>query len=108
LPIQPLRLGATVNFVNNQGETELITNTLLAVVPHTLEWSPKVAVVMIVCNVLAIAFGKLTIKEQNVGLKLPSANLFGGMSHGAMLGVTSFGHVLGAGAILGLSSMGVL
>ena len=29
------------------------------------------------------------------------------MSHGAMLGVTSFGHLLG-GAILGLSNMGVL
>ena len=30
------------------------------------------------------------------------------MSHGAMLGVTSFGHLLDAGAILGLSNMGVL
>ena len=30
------------------------------------------------------------------------------MSYGAMLGVTSFGHLLGAGAILGLSNMGVL
>ena len=29
------------------------------------------------------------------------------MSHGAMLGVTSFGHLLGAGAILGPSNMGV-
>lgn len=83
-------------------------STLLAAVPPTLEWSPKVAIVMILCNVLAIAFGKATIKQQNVGLGLPSANLFGGMGHGAMLGVTSFGHVLGAGVILGLNSMGVL
>ena len=30
------------------------------------------------------------------------------MSHGAMLGVKSFGHLLSAGAILGLSNMGVL
>jgi len=80
---------------------------LLAVV-RTVEWSPNVAAVMIVCNVLAIAIGKFTIKQQNVGLGLPSGPFFGGMSHGAMLGVTSFGHVLGAGAILGLSRMGVL
>jgi photosystem I subunit X len=86
----------------------MITPTLLAVVPHTLEWSPTVAAVMVAANVLAIAFGKLTIKHQNVGPKMPSPALFGGMSAGTMLGVTSFGHVLGAGAILGLSSMGVL
>jgi photosystem I subunit X len=83
-------------------------STLLAAVPATLEWSPKVAVVMIICNILAIAFGKATIKEQTTGLGLPLSNFFGGMSHGAMLGVTCFGHIIGAGTILGLSSMGVL
>lgn len=85
----------------------MVTTTLLAAA-RTVEWSPKVAVVMIICNILAIAIGKYTIRQQNVGLALPSAQFFGGMSHGAMLGVTSFGHVLGAGVILGLSSMGVL
>jgi photosystem I subunit X len=85
----------------------LITNTLIAAVP-SFSWSPKVAAVMIACNVIAIAFGKLTIKHKNVGLGLPGGALFGGMGHGAMLGVTSFGHILGAGAILGLASMGVL
>ncbi len=75
---------------------------------RTIEWSPNVAAVMIICNVLAIAIGKFTIRQQNVGLALPGGPFFGGMSHGAMLGVTSLGHVIGAGAILGLSSMGVL
>jgi photosystem I subunit X len=97
-----------LTFVKIAGEIDLITNTLLAVVPHTLEWSPNVAAVMIAANILAIAVGKLTIKNQNVGPKLPSPALFGGMSAGTMLGVTSFGHLLGAGAILGLSNMGVL
>jgi photosystem I subunit X len=83
-------------------------STLLAAVPATVEWSPTVGVVMVAANVLAIAFGKATIKQQNVGLKLPGEKFFGGMSHGAMLGVTCFGHLLGAGAILGLGSMGVL
>ena len=67
------------------------------------EWSPKVAIVMIICNILAIAFGKATIQQQNVGPALPSPALFGGMGLGALLGTTSFGHVLGAGVILGLS-----
>ncbi len=86
----------------------LMTLPLLAAMGQTVAWSPKVAVVMILCNVIAIAIGKLTIRQQNVGLGLPSAPMFGGMSHGAMLGVTSLGHVIGAGTILGLSSMGVL
>lgn len=80
---------------------------LLAAVP-TLAWSPKVAVVMVLCNILAIAIGKYTIKHQNVGLSLPSPQMFGGMSHGALLGTTSLGHVLGAGVILGLASIGAL
>jgi photosystem I subunit 10 len=77
-------------------------------VPTTVEWSPKVAIIMIACNILAIAFGKLTIKQQNVGAKLPSPEFFGGMGLGALLGTTSFGHILGAGVILGLASAGAL
>ncbi|MEB3276778.1 MAG: photosystem I reaction center subunit PsaK [Cyanobacteriota bacterium] len=81
---------------------------LLALAPATITWSPKVALVMIVCNVIAIAIGKATIKQPNVGLQLPSPNLFGGFSHGAMLGTLSLGHILGMGAILGLASRGVV
>lgn len=89
----------------------MYTSFLLAAasnVPNTVEWSPKVAIVMIICNILAIAFGKLTIKNQNVGASLPSPEFFGGMSLGALLGTTSFGHILGAGAILALANIGVL
>ncbi|MGL5034136.1 MAG: photosystem I reaction center subunit PsaK [Microcystaceae cyanobacterium] len=81
---------------------------LATTVPATLEWSPKVAGVMIVCNILAIAFGKLTIKYPSVGPAMPASNLFGGFGVGAVLGTTAFGHVLGAGAILGLASIGAL
>jgi photosystem I subunit 10 len=81
---------------------------LLALAPASITWSPKVALVMIVCNVIAIAIGKATIKHPNVGLQLPSSNLFGGFSHGAMLGTLSLGHILGMGAILGLASRGVV
>ena len=81
---------------------------ILALAPATVSWSPKVGLVMIVANVIAIAIGKATIKHPNVGLKLPSSALFGGLSHGAMLGTISLGHILGIGAIQGLASRGVL
>jgi len=81
---------------------------ILALAPASVSWSPKVGLVMIVANVIAIAIGKATIKYPNVGLKLPSSSLFGGLSHGAMLGTISLGHILGMGAIQGLASRGVL
>jgi len=91
-----------------KGETQLLTSTLLAVVPRTLEWSPAVGAVMIVCNILAIAFAKFTMKNQSAPPAMPSSNFFGGFGLPAVIGSTCFGHILGAGAILGLSNMGVL
>ena len=81
---------------------------LAAAVPSTVAWSPKVGAVMIVCNILAIAFGKATIQKPSEGPALPMSNMFGGMGLPALLATTSFGHVLGFGAILGLASLGVL
>ncbi len=81
---------------------------LLAIAPASVSWSPKVALVMIACNIIAIAIGKATIKHQDVGLKLPSPSFFGGMSHASMVATTSLGHVIGIGAIQGLAARGVL
>ncbi len=81
---------------------------ILAAIPTTLSWSPKVAAVMIVCNILAIAFGKFTIKYPNAGPAMPSPNLFGGFGLPAVLGTASLGHLLGAGVILGLANLGAL
>ncbi|MFB8795544.1 MAG: photosystem I reaction center subunit PsaK [Microcoleus sp.] len=86
----------------------MFTPILLAVVPRTVEWSPTIAVIMIVCNILAIAFGKLTIQNPSTGPAMPSSNLFGGFGVGAVLGTTAFGHILGAGTILGLSYIGAI
>ncbi|MEM6451527.1 MAG: photosystem I reaction center subunit PsaK [Cyanobacteria bacterium P01_D01_bin.105] len=79
-----------------------------AAVPRTVEWGPQVAVVMIVCNIMAIAFGKATMKSQTVGPAMPSPQFFGGMGLPAVLATTSLGHVIGIGAILGLAGMGIL
>ncbi|MDY6936992.1 MAG: photosystem I reaction center subunit PsaK [Cyanobacteriota bacterium] len=82
--------------------------TLLAAFPSSVSWSPKVALVMILCNVLAIAIGKATIKYPSEGPALPMSEMFGGMGFPALLATTSFGHLLGIGMILGLASSGAL
>lgn len=88
----------------------MIHLTLLAAatVPNTPEWSPKIAIIMIICNIIAIAIGKFTIQKPNEGPELPAPQFFGGLSLPALLGTTSFGHVLGAGVILGLASIGAI
>jgi photosystem I subunit 10 len=86
----------------------LFTSTLLAVVPRVADWSPTIGIIMILSNIAAISFAKLTIQHPSVGPELPSANLFGGFGLPAVLGTTAFGHILGAGVILGLSNLGVL
>lgn len=86
-------------------------STLLAVaanVPNTVSWSPKVAIVMIICNILALVIGKYRIQVKNAGGALPSTEMLGGMSAGALFGSLAFGHLLGVGATLGLANIGVL
>ena len=85
-----------------------LMSPVLALTPAIVTWTPKVALVMILCNVIAIAIGKATIKYPNVGGDLPNNSFFGGMGVGAMLGCTSLGHVMGIGAIQGLASTGGL
>ncbi|NEQ78951.1 MAG: photosystem I reaction center subunit PsaK [Moorea sp. SIO2I5] len=77
-------------------------------VPPTLEWSPIVGIIMIVCNVLAIAVGKFTIPNPSQGPALPMPQFFGGMGLPALLATTSLGHIIGLGTILGLANIGVL
>jgi photosystem I subunit 10 len=86
----------------------MLNALLLTSIPATLEWSPKVAVVMIICNIVAIAIGKATIQQPNVGPGMPMPQMFGNLSAGAVLGTTSLGHIIGIGVILGLASMGAL
>ena len=83
----------------------MLNMPLLAVAERAVNWSPSVALVMITCNVLAFAIGRLTINQKNVG---PAPTTFAGMSLAALIGSAALGHILGAGAILGLSNLGVL
>ena len=84
----------------------MFTSTLLAAATTPLQWSPTVALIIIIVNTVAIAFGKFTIKYPNAEPKLPSANLFGGFGLPALLATTAFGHILGVGVVLGLHNLG--
>jgi photosystem I subunit 10 len=65
---------------------------------------------MIVCNLLAIAIGYYAIQKRGVGPSLPVEvpAMFTGFGIPELLATASFGHILGAGAILGLSNAGLL
>ncbi|MFK8185614.1 MAG: photosystem I reaction center subunit PsaK [Phormidesmis sp.] len=81
---------------------------LLAVqptVPSTIEWGPNVAIVMVICNLLAFGLGKQVIQIPDEG---PASGVFLGFGLPALLAVTSLGHAIGAGVILGLANIGVL
>ena len=86
----------------------IITNLIAAAGPMTFEWSPRVAVVMIMCNILAFAIAKANIAQPNVGFHMPNVRYYGGMSHASVVAALCLGHVLGIGSILGLASRGVL
>ena len=81
-----------------------------ATVPSTPEWSPAVGLVMILCNLLAIAIGRYAIQNPGIGPDLPADKpaLFRKFGIPELLATMSFGHILGAGFILGLSNAGAL
>ncbi|MGB3509814.1 MAG: photosystem I reaction center subunit PsaK [Microcoleaceae cyanobacterium] len=92
----------------------IYSSLILAVQSQALsaKWSPKVAIIMIVCNLLAIVIGYYAISKKNRGqgpdlpVSLPA--IFTGFGIPELLATASFGHILGAGVILGLGSTGML
>ena len=86
----------------------MLMTDLLAMTANTVAWSPKVALVMISCNLFAIAIGKYSIKNGVVGPALPLPAMFTGFGVPELLATASFGHLLGAGMILGMANAGLL
>jgi photosystem I subunit X len=77
---------------------------------HTVEWSPNVALVMCSCCAFSVAIGRFAIKNRGVSAQLSknTPGLFEGFGVAEMLGTFSFGHILGAGMILGMGNAGLL
>ena len=63
----------------------MITTLLAAADPVTFQWSPKCAVVMIICNLLAYAIARSNIEKPNEGFPMPNAQFYGGLSHGSFV-----------------------
>ncbi|MBF1999812.1 MAG: photosystem I reaction center subunit PsaK [Synechococcales cyanobacterium C42_A2020_086] len=87
-----------------------MVHIILAATARTAEWTPKVGLIMIMCNLFAIAIGYYAIQKRGVGPKLPVElpAMFTGFGVPELLATASFGHILGAGMILGLSNAGLL
>lgn len=90
----------------------MITNLFLGLqaTPNTIDWNPSVAIVMISCNLFAIIIGRYAIQRSGQGpdLPVPKPEVWDKFGLPELLATTSFGHILGAGMILGLSNAGVL
>lgn len=87
---------------------------LLAVVQSTTAdtttWSWSGSLVMNICIVLGIIIAKIGIKNKGKGPKLPLLEPFLGRNFGLpeLLAGISIGHLLGVGAILGLTNTGLI
>jgi photosystem I subunit 10 len=84
----------------------LLANTT----PLTVTWNSSVAIIMIFCNLFAFFIGYFAIQNTGAGPDLPLPQLASRKNFGLpeLLATASFGHILGAGMVLGLSSAGIL
>lgn len=87
-----------------------LTLNLFARVPTTPTWSVSVAIIMITANLFALVVGRYGIQVKGMGPSLPVQlpGLFADFGLPELLAVTSFGHILGTGLILGLAQAGLL
>lgn len=79
-------------------------------VPATPAWTPTVAIVMLVFNIVGLIVARGAVQRPGVGPGLPfSLPGFGkNFSLAQFIAGLSFGHILGTGAILGLTYTGLL
>jgi photosystem I subunit 10 len=90
--------------------TIMIHSALLLATAQTIPWNFSVALLMIFANLVAIAIGYFAIQNTGTGPSLPLPQLASQKSFGLpeLLATMSFGHILGAGMVLGLSNAGIL
>ncbi|GBF82009.1 photosystem I reaction center subunit PsaK [Aphanothece sacrum] len=79
-------------------------------IPTTASWNLSVCIIMIFANLFAFIIGYFAIQNTGAGPDLPLPQLAAKKQFGLpeLLATGSFGHILGAGIILGLSSSGIL
>jgi photosystem I subunit X len=89
----------------------LLNNLIIAAIPHTEPWRLTTAIVMIICNLLAIAitFGSVQLRSK-IRVANPDDKSIPGRGFGLpeLFAAMSFGHVLGVGVVLGLTNIGII
>nr|YP_010728830.1 photosystem I subunit X [Lithothamnion corallioides]WEA77021.1 photosystem I subunit X [Lithothamnion corallioides] len=80
---------------------------LLSSLPSTPNWSAQDSMIMIICNLIAILIGRYAIQVRGLGPSIPISGI-AGFGLAELLATTSLGHILGAGAIIGLNSIGLI
>lgn len=68
-------------------------------------WSTQNSIIMLICNLITILIGRYAIQVRGLGPSIPGISGFG-LSE--LLATTSLGHILGAGTILGLTSINLI
>jgi photosystem I subunit 10 len=83
---------------------------LAQVTPTTAQWSLSIGLIMSFCNLFAFVIGYFAIQKTGQGTGLPLPQLASKKTFGLpeLLATMSFGHILGAGMVLGLASTGIL
>lgn len=81
----------------------MLYNSIVAVIPHTEPWNLNTATVMIICNLVTVAIGRLA--NANYGVKSES---FGDFDLPKLIALLSFGHIIGVGFVLGLTNIGAV
>lgn len=91
----------------------MLESILLAVqstVPDTSTWSWSGSLVMNISIILGIIIAKVAIQNKGKGPKLPLLEPFLGKNFGLpeLLAGISLGHIIGIGAVLGLTNTGLI
>lgn len=83
----------------------------LPTTPLTPQWNPGVAIIMGIFNIVGVFVAAYAVQKPGVGPALPfPIPGLGDKKFGLpqFIAGLSFGHILGAGAILGLTNTGLL
>lgn len=82
-------------------------NSNLILTLQSSMWSINTAIIMIISNLTAIVIGRYSIKTRSSGPSIPILGL-DGLGLPELIATTSLGHIIGAGAIIGLKSINII
>jgi photosystem I subunit X len=89
----------------------LLNNLIIAAIPHTEPWRLTTAILMIICNLMAIAitFGLVRLRSKiRVANPDDKSILVRDFGLAELVTAMSFGHIMGVGVVLGLTNIGIV